>query len=62
MENIEMPSNAHRNGETKTTLNSPRGSWLLDTPGGRFHAEWDVQSPVTRDGQLLFFFSSFSKQ
>lgn len=32
------------------------GSWPLDTPGGRFHAEWDDQSPVTREGSLIFFF------
>jgi hypothetical protein len=25
-------------------------------PGGRFHAEWDEQAPVTREGQLIFFF------
>jgi hypothetical protein len=28
----------------------------VDTPGGRFRAEWDVQAPVTREGQLIFFF------
>jgi hypothetical protein len=28
----------------------------LDTPGGRFYAEWDDQSPVSREGQLIFFF------
>jgi hypothetical protein len=28
----------------------------LDTPGGRFYAEWDEQAPVTREGQLIFFF------
>ncbi len=37
-------------------LESPSGSWPLDTPGGRFHAEWDDQAPVTREGQLIFFF------
>ena len=29
---------------------------VLDTPGGRFYAEWDVDAPVTREGQLIFFF------
>jgi hypothetical protein len=28
----------------------------LDTPGGRFFAEWDPDAPVTREGQLIFFF------
>ena len=28
----------------------------MDVPGGRFHAEWDETSPVTREGSLLFFF------
>jgi hypothetical protein len=28
----------------------------VDTSGGRFHAEWDEQIPVTREGQLIFFF------
>ena len=28
----------------------------MDTPGGRFYAEWESQAPVTREGQLMFFF------
>jgi hypothetical protein len=43
-------------GESKNTAAYPPGSWPLDTPGGRFHAEWDDQAPVTREGQLIFFF------
>ena len=43
-------------GETKNTASYPPGSWPLDTPGGRFFAEWDNQAPVTREGQLIFFF------
>ena len=31
-----------------------RGRWIR--PGGRFHAEWDETTPVTREGSLLFFF------
>lgn len=27
----------------------------MDTPGGRFYAEWDDQAPVTREDQLMFF-------
>lgn len=43
-------------GEPKNTLPNPSGTWPLDTPGGRFYAEWDDQAPVTREGQLIFFF------
>lgn len=42
--------------ETKIPPQFPSGTWPLDTPGGRFYAEWDDQAPVTRDGQLIFFF------
>ena len=47
---------AHPAGEAKTPPQYPSGTWPLDTPGGRFHAEWDDQAPVTREGQLIFFF------
>lgn len=30
--------------------------WPIDTPGGRFYAEWDAQAPVSREGQLMFLF------
>jgi hypothetical protein len=43
-------------GETKIPAKHPSGPWPLDTPGGRFYAEWDEQAPVTREGQLIFFF------
>ena len=43
-------------GERQKLPEYPSGSWPLDTPGGRFYAEWDDQSPVTREGQLIFFF------
>lgn len=29
--------------------------WPVDTPGGRYYAEADLDSPVTREGQLIFF-------
>ena len=47
---------AHPAGESKTSPQYPSGSWPLDAPGGRFYAEWDDQAPVTREGQLIFFF------
>jgi hypothetical protein len=43
-------------GEPQYARGSPAGAWPLDTPGGRFYAEWDDQAPVTREGQLIFFF------
>lgn len=47
---------AHPAGEANTSPQYPSGSWPLDAPGGRFYAEWDDQAPVTREGQLIFFF------
>jgi hypothetical protein len=44
---MEVPATvipAHPEGEGKTAPN-PSGSWPVDTPGGRFHAEWDDQAP-----------------
>jgi hypothetical protein len=29
--------------------------WPVDTPGGRYFAEFDNEGPVAREGQLLFF-------
>jgi len=43
-------------GVSKNAASYPSGSWPLDAPGGRFFAEWDDQAPVTREGQLIFFF------
>jgi hypothetical protein len=43
-------------GESKNAPQYPPGTWPLDTPGGRYYAEWDDQAPVTREGQLIFFF------
>jgi len=47
---------AHPAGESKKGPAGPAGSWPVDTPGGRFYAEWDTEAPVTREGQLIFFF------
>jgi hypothetical protein len=46
----------HPQGESKNISQYPSGTWPIDTPGGRFYAEWDDQAPVTREGQLIFFF------
>jgi|688.fasta_scaffold270308_1 hypothetical protein len=56
MDASKSPISLHPKGELENDLESPSGSWPLDTPGGRFHAEWDDQAPVTREGQLIFFF------
>ena len=47
-----MP-NPHPAGEPIPEL--IEGSWPVDTPGGRYYAEFDDESPVTREGQLIFF-------
>jgi len=49
---------AHPIGETKSGVRNAGNSWPVDTPGGRFYAEGDTEAPVTREGQLIFFFSS----
>lgn len=46
----------HPAGEPESPPEFPSGSWPVDTPGGRFYAEWDDEAPVTREGQLIFFF------
>jgi len=43
-------------GESKSEVRNAGNSWPVDTPGGRFYAEWDAEAPVTREGQLIFFF------
>jgi hypothetical protein len=43
-------------GEAEKPVKATSGAWPLDTPGGRFYAEWDDESPVSREGQLIFFF------
>jgi len=32
-----------------------KGRVTIETPGGRYFAEFDGEAPVTREGQLLFF-------
>ena len=56
MNDLAAPIPAHPAGESSNQAPPVSGSWPLDTPGGRFHAEWDDQSPVTREGSLIFFF------
>lgn len=51
-----IPVEAHSKGEASAISTEVVKRWLIDTPGGRFYAEWEPQAPVTREGQLMFFF------
>lgn len=48
---LESVVGAHPQGEART---GPL-PWPVDTPGGRYYAEFDDGAPVTREGQLIFF-------
>ncbi len=52
----ETLSGTHPVGEPGKQVQRGPGSWPVDTPGGRYYAEWDEETPVTREGQLIFFF------
>ncbi len=56
MESIGALLKAHPEGEEVFATLQTAGSWPVDTPGGRFFAEWETQTPATREGQLMFFF------
>lgn len=47
---------AHPEGESSVSVLNTQSAWPLDTPGGRFYAEWDTEAPTSREGQLVFFF------
>ena len=47
---------AHLKGESLKGSSGGENSWPVDTPGGRFYAEWDAEVPTSREGQLIFFF------
>src|SRR6187455_2956412 len=50
----EAMSWTHPSGETVLESLGSSG-WPVDTPGGRYFAEFDDEAPVTREGQLIFF-------
>ena len=56
MDARSAPIDPHPAGEPKNASEYPAGAWPIDTPGGRVYAEWDDLAPVTREGQLIFFF------
>ena len=45
----------HPAGETVFGPSQLPPAWPVDTPGGRYYAELDLDAPVTREGQLIFF-------
>ena len=46
---------SHPAGELKKCRRDETEAWPVDTPGGRYFAEFDQDVPVTREGQLIFF-------
>ncbi len=56
MQTREAGERTHPAGESKKQLERASGGWPVDTPGGRYYAEWDESTPVTREGSLIFFF------
>ena len=49
-----LPVAAHPEGESLCPLEITY-PLALDTPGKRYHVEWDPAAPVTPMGQLVFF-------
>ena len=56
MSHFLSPHGVHRLGESSPVSKSSSASWPVDTPGGRVHAGWCHDAPMTREGSLLFFF------
>lgn len=56
MEKLSEILSVHPGDESQKAYDGGAKSWSLDTPGGRFYTEWDTEVPVTREGQLIFFF------
>jgi len=46
---------AHPAGELVSSSPETLAAMAIDTPGGRIHARWDSQAPVTPLGQAIFF-------
>ena len=55
MQQPHDPRCAHLAGERILPSLQTAPAWPVDTPGGRYYAEFDDQAPVTREGQLIFF-------
>ena len=48
-------SSTHLQGERLLLPSELAANWPVDTPGGRFYAEFDLDTPISREGQLVFF-------
>ena len=53
LENTSLQT--HPLGEPNFPAPSRTPAWPVDTPGGRYYAEFDHSTPTTREGQLIFF-------
>jgi hypothetical protein len=55
MQRENAPLNTHPEGEQEIQSIQAQTNWPVDTPGGRYYAEFADDAPVTREGQLIFF-------
>ena len=55
MQQTQPPICTHPAGESVLDPLGRSPGWPVDTPGGRYFAEFDDESPTTREGQLIFF-------
>ena len=62
MERQVIPLEAPVKGEDPALAVAGADRWPVDTAGGRFYAEWEYQTPVTRDSQLMFFLPVFQSR
>ena len=53
LENTSLQT--HPVGEPNFPAPSRTPAWPVDTPGGRYYAEFDHSTPTAREGQLIFF-------
>ena len=56
MDGIFDENGIHEKSEAQMALAPSNAAWPVDTPGGRFYAQWCDDAPVTREGSLIFFF------
>jgi hypothetical protein len=52
MDPITPSESVHPAGESTAPVST---AWPIDTPGGRYYAEWEPDAPVSVHGQLAFF-------
>lgn len=49
------PQGELESGEKRELATAGNEPLIVDTPGGRYHVEWDEAAPLTPTGQLVFF-------